>query len=240
MGRFTLGAVAVGILAILFSGCSANPQAASEDVWGRASPNNSPPSSSDAEGDGNRRITSYSPVPERHRVRWYYDTIFHAPQEETNWCWAACFEMVLRSSGLTVSQSQIVQAVKGRIVNDTITTREILATLGQGALKISAIDGPPLVDTLRDFLARGSNEYRHFLIEWRTTGPFTRHLVMITGIEEWSDGSSYVRVYDPYNDQESWFNAAEERDRWVETDYLTFDTNEALMRLVIAALLNAK
>jgi ABC-type bacteriocin/lantibiotic exporter with double-glycine peptidase domain len=38
-------------------------------------------------------------------------------QEKSNWCWAACIQMVLNNSGIPVSQSQIVQYVYGDLRN---------------------------------------------------------------------------------------------------------------------------
>ena len=42
---------------------------------------------------------------------------FQAHQEKTNWCWAACAEMVLDYQGLNISQEDIVLEGYGNLAN---------------------------------------------------------------------------------------------------------------------------
>jgi hypothetical protein len=186
-----------------------------------------------------------APPPEHkpHLVRWQYQSIYKTRQEQSNWCWAAALEMCLRSSGLSATQADIVRAIKGRVVNETISTAEMLE-FGRGALRIRNDSGAPSLDDLGDFLQTDSDDNRHFIIEWRSTGPDSSHSVMVTGIRRWSSGEEYVRIYDPDTPPntppgETWFNFADERRRWESTKYLTFDKLEAVVRLILSRLSNA-
>ncbi len=53
------------------------------------------------------------------------------PQQETNWCWAACIQMVFRYHGLKISQAKIVQGVFGGSVNQPGSPQDILDALNR-------------------------------------------------------------------------------------------------------------
>lgn len=50
-------------------------------------------------------------------------------QQQSNWCWAACIQMVLNYHGLYVNQQQIVQRVFGQMVDRPGNGQMILAAL---------------------------------------------------------------------------------------------------------------
>lgn len=50
-------------------------------------------------------------------------------QLQSNWCWAACIQMVLNYHGLFVSQEQIVSRVYGRLVDRPAVPDQILGAL---------------------------------------------------------------------------------------------------------------
>lgn len=53
-------------------------------------------------------------------VNYYDSTSLSVPlyrQKETNWCWAACIQMCAKYKGYTATQSEIVEAAKGEVVN---------------------------------------------------------------------------------------------------------------------------
>lgn len=50
-------------------------------------------------------------------------------QHKSNWCWAACIQMVLQYHGLQVTQEQIVQKVYGGLVDKTAGPQEVLYAL---------------------------------------------------------------------------------------------------------------
>ena len=50
-------------------------------------------------------------------------------QRQSNWCWAACGQMVLNNHGLRVTQEQVVQRIFGESVNAPGQPAQILAAL---------------------------------------------------------------------------------------------------------------
>jgi hypothetical protein len=50
-------------------------------------------------------------------------------QEKSNWCWAACIQMVLNNSGIPVSQSQIVNYVYGDLRNQDADQHQMANSL---------------------------------------------------------------------------------------------------------------
>jgi len=50
-------------------------------------------------------------------------------QRQSNWCWAACIQMVLNYHGLYITQEQIVQRVFGTMINRPGQPQEILSAL---------------------------------------------------------------------------------------------------------------
>ena len=52
-------------------------------------------------------------------------------QIQTNWCWAACLEMVFRYHGHPVSQARIVLETYGQMVNRTIQPGHFMALLNR-------------------------------------------------------------------------------------------------------------
>lgn len=53
-------------------------------------------------------------------VNYYDSTSLSVPlykQEKTNWCWAACIQMCAEYKGYIATQSEIVEAAKGEVVN---------------------------------------------------------------------------------------------------------------------------
>lgn len=60
--------------------------------------------------------------------------VYSAPEKEgkqrqSNWCWAACTQMVLNYHGLYVSQEQIVQRVYGNLVDQPANKQQITYAL---------------------------------------------------------------------------------------------------------------
>ena len=55
-----------------------------------------------------------------------YFKYFISEQRNTNWCWAACVQMVLNYQGADAPQEEIVKRVKGDMVNDGGTEEDIV------------------------------------------------------------------------------------------------------------------
>jgi hypothetical protein len=56
-------------------------------------------------------------------------------QRQSNWCWAACIQMVLNYHGIYVTQEQIVTRVFGKLINSRANLNHILAGLQGWALQ---------------------------------------------------------------------------------------------------------
>jgi len=53
------------------------------------------------------------------------------PQQQSNWCWAACIQMVFRYNGLRISQAKIVEEVFGARVNQPGEPEQIVDALNR-------------------------------------------------------------------------------------------------------------
>jgi hypothetical protein len=54
---------------------------------------------------------------------------FLGKQRQSNWCWAACVQMVLNYHGLYVSQEQVVQRIYGTLIDRPAGPQQILNAL---------------------------------------------------------------------------------------------------------------
>lgn len=60
----------------------------------------------------------------------FYAAAEHAGrQRQTNWCWAACVQMVLNFHGLYVSQEQVVHKIYGTLVDQPAGQQQIMNAL---------------------------------------------------------------------------------------------------------------
>lgn len=73
------------------------------------------------------------PLPCRtvRQVRLPHFEFVSARQESSQWCWAACIEMVFRAHGFEVPQSQFVEETFGTIVNMPGQPHQILQALNR-------------------------------------------------------------------------------------------------------------
>ena len=180
------------------------------------------------------------PQPEPARViRAQYQAIVPVRQERSQWCWAACLEVIFRTSGYQVSQADIVRLVKFAPVDDGAASQE-MRLVAYSAIDISERKGFPSVREIEEFLASDSPARRHFALECRFVDFGVTHdlyhLVMITGVEERADGKDYVRIFDPATGRQKWVDIMDERRNWVQTNYLTLDTNNSRIPDAIARL----
>lgn len=60
-------------------------------------------------------------------------------QRESNWCWAACVQMVLRYHGLAVTQEQVVQRIFGDLRDSTATEDQVLKALNATAFSTKGV-----------------------------------------------------------------------------------------------------
>lgn len=113
-----------------------------------------------------------------------------ASQRNTQWCWAACIEMVLRHHGVLVSQEQIVARTygtdpAGRLPNWAGSFQAITANLNNWsfdnrgrlfAVGAMMVQGAPLPAMLVRELEQG----RPLIIGY-ASGPNSGHAVVVTG-----------------------------------------------------------
>lgn len=60
----------------------------------------------------------------------FYSAAEHSGrQRQTNWCWAACVQMVLNYHGLYVTQEQVVQKIYGNLVDQPAGQQQIMNAL---------------------------------------------------------------------------------------------------------------
>jgi hypothetical protein len=60
----------------------------------------------------------------------YFSAAQHAGrQRQTNWCWAACVQMVLNYHGLYVTQEQVVQKIYGNLIDQPAGHQQIMYAL---------------------------------------------------------------------------------------------------------------
>lgn len=60
---------------------------------------------------------------------FYSAAQYSGRQRQTNWCWAACVQMVLNYHGLYVTQEQVVQKIYGNLVDQPAGQQQIMNAL---------------------------------------------------------------------------------------------------------------
>lgn len=146
--------------------------------------------------------------------------IVESPQRTPNWCWAACFECALRSSGVATDQRTVVRVVKGAVVNEKISIPDILAGFNGRGMSVKYVIGKPDRTEVTSFLTGAAPGERRFIIERRANGTLDWHAVVIWGFEVPPDGRLLVYMYDPLVNREFqvWYTYD---DRWLGTFYVT-------------------
>lgn len=135
---------------------------------------------------------------------------FAAMQKGTQWCWAACIQMVLGSQGILVKQEDIVQRTYGcdpwgRLPDWSASDQTITANLNGWAHRVDGrrvsvrarqFPGAPSPETIVTEL----NNRRPIVMAYRTS-PVTGHVVVCTAatIAQWPQGSQLnsIIIRDP-------------------------------------------
>lgn len=109
-----------------------------------------------------------------------------SPQLQSLWCWAAGIEMILRWHGVNVSQSQIVEYVKGRLTNEPGSDDEISTCLNNWAVRVDGRNvrirsrvarTAPATTALIHELSQG-----HPVLLAVATGPLSGHILVLTSV----------------------------------------------------------
>lgn len=67
---------------------------------------------------------------ESHESQW-----LKKKQKDSNWCWAACMQMILRSHDIKVSQRELVKQAFDKVVNQKLHSQAIVSTFNNQLYK---------------------------------------------------------------------------------------------------------
>ena len=85
-------------------------------------------------------------------------------QRQTNWCWAACIQMVLNYHGVAVTQEQVVQRIfNGTVTNEPGRLDQILTALSGWAF---STNGRPVMLTSTSVAFSGSEIVTDLAMKW--------------------------------------------------------------------------
>lgn len=127
-------------------------------------------------------------------------------QRQSNWCWAACIQMILNYHGVRVTQEQIVRRVFGTLVDSPAGPDAVLAALSGWAVTSK---GKNVMISATPFIFSGSEivydlAYHWPLIIGLSTPDVLGHACVLTAV-------SYT--VDPYSNQPI-FQSVVIRDPW--------------------------
>lgn len=112
-------------------------------------------------------------------------------QHLSQWCWAACIEMVFRHYGLRVPQASIVQQTWGQIVNLPAQPGQILANLNRPWIDANGRRFRVFGDTLTaNPLTAAQDLARDMPLIIGTMG----HAMLLTSLTYWRDQSGNINV----------------------------------------------
>jgi len=127
-------------------------------------------------------------------------------QEAHEWCWAASTQMILKWFDIDVQQADVVRRIKGKIVDQSASERDITAALNGAArqrsghkavIHAASVTGPPHPLVIIKQLS-----LRIPMLLTINTGPHSGHVVVLTAASyhQTSDGPHIdsLIVRDPY------------------------------------------
>jgi len=125
-----------------------------------------------------------------------------APQEDTQWCWAACVAMVLSSRGAHISQEEIVRQIKGNVVNEPGSFDEIRKSLtlknGDNDIVLRSDVANPFGDL--DVVEKIDRGEPIIAAVARSAGESAHHVVIIYGYKIDTDNKIWLEIFDPAPD----------------------------------------
>ena len=113
------------------------------------------------------------------------------PQEQDNWCWAACIQACMEQADRPVSQPAIVGRLTGWVANRPATSAEVAAILQSYGFRAWQAGRPGTVQELYGSLAGG---WKLIAFVRPTNGP-VGHFIVVEGIEPVYGG---IIVSDPW------------------------------------------
>jgi hypothetical protein len=137
----------------------------------------------------------------------YYAAPYTAgKQRQSNWCWAACIQMVLNFHGIVVTQEQIVERVFGDQINTTADPATIMYALSGWGVDVY---GNPVTIHASSYNLTGPNVVTYLAYKWP--------LIVGLDVGETSHAFVLTAVYysvDEYN--YPYFHSVVLRDPWPE------------------------
>jgi len=146
-------------------------------------------------------------------------------QRQSNWCWAACIQMVLNYHGVVVTQEQIVERIFGDQINTTADPSTIIYALNGWGVDIY---GNPVTIHASPYNLTGPNLVTYLAYKWP----------LIVGLDLGETGHAFILTAVYYSVDENnypYFHTVVLRDPWPENPSrieLTWD--EFISRLIFA------
>lgn len=146
---------------------------------------------------------------------------YKAKQQSTDWCWAACLQMLINHRDIMLSQSDIVSQLKGRIVYDTASPDEIQKYLSNAyklkdgtSWKANTRYFPKMINPDVMFRMLGVTK-RPLLVSVRLEDDEdTQHLVVVFKTSFRAGGPvQSITIYDPNDGSESTLSWKEAEER---------------------------
>jgi hypothetical protein len=118
-------------------------------------------------------------------------------QERDNWCWAASSQMSINYLGGNKTQSQIVNYVKGSVVNEPGTNAEVVRALNYGGLSGSNVNGSLAFSKVASQVK--NNQPILAAVSWNNNPNGTGHMFVIRGFyNDTSTGKQDIYYKDPW------------------------------------------
>ncbi len=112
-----------------------------------------------------------------YEYRW-----FQKKQKQSNWCWAACLQMILRTHDIKVSQKELVKQAFNDVVNRKLHSADIVSTFNDRRYKSSSNDS-----IYRLYVRRKYCTERELINHLHSQRP------LMVGLENYQDGGhAYV------------------------------------------------
>ena len=125
-------------------------------------------------------------------------TVSSVTQENTNWCWAACSEVVGRFNGGNVSQSTIVRYIFGSsTINSAATASQTAKAATYASDNVEWTNTGVLSET--EAHERVNVKFQMYIIGMRSNTSNSGHMYVVHGL----DGTQ-LRIYNTLNGRSQW------------------------------------
>lgn len=119
-------------------------------------------------------------------------TVPEIKQQMSNWCWATTTSAILQHYGFNVTQQQVVSYIKGGLVNQTGTDREMLNAANHFGLYAQVFYNLPSYLAVQSEIGNGNP--LETMISWSSGGG---HAQVLDGCYT-NGGRNYIKIMDPW------------------------------------------